>query len=384
MAKLTLTDLTSLANETSVINAINNNNQATEVALENTLSRDGTSPNEMEANLDMNNNRIINLPDAVADQEPITKAQLDAAIIAGISDAELLALASTTSAANKLPYFTGSGTATTTDLSSFARTLLDDTSATAMQATLGVREVLTATRNYYVRTDGSDSNNGLANTSGGAFLTIQKAVDVACAIDASTQNVNINIATGTYTGTVTLKKYLGSGIFSIIGTSVTINGGTSNGITAYDVGTWVISGITFTNTSNSIIASGSTVLQFGSGMSFGSATDAHVLSQSGAYVIFNNDYSITGGANTHLQALQGFIQVVGITVTLTGTPAFSGYFAHSQFFGHLKLFSTTWSGSATGTRYLSYDNSLIVTNGGGATYLPGNASGITGNQGLYT
>lgn len=41
--------------------ALNANFEAIEVALENTLSRDGTSPNEMEANLDMNNHAILNV-----------------------------------------------------------------------------------------------------------------------------------------------------------------------------------------------------------------------------------------------------------------------------------------------------------------------------------
>lgn len=53
-------------------------------------------------------------------------------------DSQLTAIAAMTPAANKLQYWTGLDTVALTDLSSFARTLLDDADAATARATLGV------------------------------------------------------------------------------------------------------------------------------------------------------------------------------------------------------------------------------------------------------
>lgn len=60
MSKITLTPLVNLQNETTAVNAINANNAIIQAAFDNTLSRDGTSPNQMDASLDMNSSQIIN------------------------------------------------------------------------------------------------------------------------------------------------------------------------------------------------------------------------------------------------------------------------------------------------------------------------------------
>jgi hypothetical protein len=73
MAKLTLS---TIGSRYGSIDALNANFDAIEAALENTLSLDGTAPNGMEVDLDMNSRKIINLSDPTNDGDAVTRGWL--------------------------------------------------------------------------------------------------------------------------------------------------------------------------------------------------------------------------------------------------------------------------------------------------------------------
>lgn len=61
MAKLVLNDIASLANTSTAKAALNDNFAAIEAAFDSTLSRDGSVPNHMEADIDVNGNDVLNV-----------------------------------------------------------------------------------------------------------------------------------------------------------------------------------------------------------------------------------------------------------------------------------------------------------------------------------
>lgn len=79
MAKLTLN---AIGSRYGSIDALNDNSDLIEAAFENTLSRDGTGPNNMEVDLDMDSNRVINLRDGINNQDAATVRQVNAIVAA--------------------------------------------------------------------------------------------------------------------------------------------------------------------------------------------------------------------------------------------------------------------------------------------------------------
>ncbi|MBS0231878.1 MAG: DUF2793 domain-containing protein [Proteobacteria bacterium] len=254
----------------------------------------------------------------------------------------------------------------------------------------GPREILTANRTYYVRTDGSDSNAGLANTSGGAFLTIQKALDTVAALDLSIYNVTIQVADGTYTDQVSRKgPWVGSGVVTLQGNTATpgnciISATSGHAISVLNGASLTIDGFELrtTTSGNCIDCEYGGNVTVGAHMRFGTSAGRHMDARTGA-TIQASSYSVVGSAYTHLSGQEGgYMRVLNGTITVSGSPTFS-QFAEASSCGVITVYTVTISGSANGKRYDAKLGSVINTFGGGANFFPGSTAGTTATGAQY-
>lgn len=264
-----------------------------------------------------------------------------------------------------------------------------------------IREALTSNRTYYVRKDGSNSNNGLTNTAGGAFLTIQYAHDfITGNLDCNGFVPTIQVGPGTWTEQVSLYAVLGGFCGSIVGDnttpsnclmSITGNDLNSAAFTTQGPGaTWEISGFKYTS-----ITAGGALRTFSLGSAiylsgnneFGTLVHQAMQTNSGTAIytftigagpLSTSDITISGSASIHVSvSFGGVIWYFPSSVTLTGTPAFSTAFATCGSVGYLQAF-VTFTGSATGPRYLVESGGVMQTFGSGANFWPGDVAGSGG------
>jgi hypothetical protein len=248
------------------------------------------------------------------------------------------------------------------------------------------RERLTAARTYYVATTGSDSNDGLTALT--PFLTGQKAADVIRDnLDLAGYTVTVQFADGTYTDAILCNRaWTGQGTGQVIfqgntstPANVIFSTTSANAISAVRGARISITGMELRTTTSGYCLDAGAAGAIGvlTAVRFGTAASGHVVSDSAGLVLLNNSYSIVGAAPFHILVFSGgHVESLSVTVTITGTPAFSTAYAQVFRGGSATLSGNTYSGSATGVRFIVGSGGSIMTSDAGLTALPGDAAGL--------
>lgn len=270
----------------------------------------------------------------------------------------------------------------------------EDLTVPQARALLSVREVITAARTYYVRTDGNDANTGLADTAGGAFLTIQKGLDAAASIDSGIYDVVVQVGAGTWTAEVVLPQCEGKGQFTLRGNtatpaSVLLN--VSSGLRAIyanNISTpWIVEGFKLQAS-----AAGASGIWVNTGarltyrnIDFGACNTAHVRVDNSAMAFGSFGPTTISGATLIHWMLDGgaYLFDAGNTITLVSTPAFANAFLQQSGGSIAKINNNTFVGTFIGKRFALTNGSVANVNGAGVNYLPGTIAGTVSVTSAY-
>lgn len=261
---------------------------------------------------------------------------------------------------------------------------------------------------FTVSAGNDTSGTGATQTATDAFITLQGAINyVQKNIDLSIYKLTIQAAGAGGGGTSLYKPAIIS--FPCVGgnpaanvPSLVIQGDTttpSNCVISATTGTGyvfaaeqnanvTIQGFKISSTTNGGVGLKSdtganlwwNAMDFGSMSGTGNTQHINAHAQGRAYCLGN--YTISGSSKIHMAAERmGFIEINSVTVTLSGTPGFTGAFAYVDNKGTIYSGSVTFSGSATGPRHYAQNLGLLINPGGSVTYYPGDSAGTPSSAG---
>jgi hypothetical protein len=251
-----------------------------------------------------------------------------------------------------------------------------------------IRRALLADRTLYVRSNGSDSNDGLANTENGAFRTLGRALEEIKNIDLGDSSVTINLIDGTYPGSVVLPPVIGNGSVTINGNaaspeSVVITGSGGYAVNTTGPGRWVFVGVQVSNSfGNGFRIAHGAVVSFSS-VNFGACLYDQIFVDNMGYAsLAGGQAKIVGGGQSWVHTENGgYFSAKGQTVTLEGTPAYGWAFAATRRNSTLDLAGATFVGTATGSSYHSSQKAVLITPAGGVSDIPGDGLGTAEDSG---
>lgn len=230
----------------------------------------------------------------------------------------------------------------------------------------------------YVRADGNNSNSGLANSAGGAFLDFSYAVGEALRYY---ENATIVLGAGSFDSGYANDA---PGRVSIVGAGV--GSTTIQGIIAQAGQRIEISGCKIVSDGTGLSADGVGAAISAYDIEFGACDYTHAWAKNGGSIGLGA-YSVSGGGGAHLRS-DSFAHIVCEDVaTVEANLTFSAGWAVCD--GGLGLIQYDGGSidlgafSVTGKRYDIQAGSVCNTYGGGATFLPGSVAGTTASGGQY-
>lgn len=255
---------------------------------------------------------------------------------------------------------------------------------------LVVSERLIADRTYYVSPHGNDRNDGL--TPATPFRTIMMAMSAVQKLAASSFSVTVQLLKGTYLEEVNLPVVVGA----TSGSVCSLRGNLQNAsdvlikpaapaITNSGNTLWKVETLTVESTGGSGIVArrGGKIELYG--IRIGQCVGNHQLQavSNGRIFVMDNCDFYGGGFSCLFSNANGAIVITpGVTLTFYNNPVYNTVVAGYNG-AYIEAASITFTGAATGYRYVASGNSCIYTGtNGNATYFPGSLSGTatTGSQ----